>query len=117
MRWERRNDQSRNKRKQQINEEIVTDYAKLGGQGDPLGIEQEIKIWPYEQMVDAQPRIRCGEWDALTPLGSSDTNGSCNLNQLIRPFIWQQKKEHLPNSRLFSLDWPESIIERKQKER
>ena len=27
----------------------------MGRQGDPLGDMQEIEIWPYEQMVHAQP--------------------------------------------------------------
>ena len=27
------------------------------GEGDPLGIVQEVYIWPYEQMVYAQSRI------------------------------------------------------------
>ena len=35
------------------------------GEGDPLGIVQVIKIWPYEQqVVYAHPKIRPGEWDA-----------------------------------------------------
>ena len=36
----------------------------MDGEGDPLGIMQEIEIWPNEQMVFAQPRICPGEWDA-----------------------------------------------------
>ena len=35
----------------------------MGGQSDPLGIVQEIEIWPYEQMVYAHPSIRFGERD------------------------------------------------------
>ena len=42
--------------------------TRLDGQGDPLGIVQEIEIWPYEQMVYAQPRICPGERDAQNPL-------------------------------------------------
>ena len=56
----------------------------MGGQGDPLGIVQEIKeikIWPYEQIVYAQPRICPGEWDAQNPLEFWDKNGSSNLGQ------------------------------------
>ena len=30
------------------------DKARLGRKGDPLGIVQEIKIWPYNQMLCAQ---------------------------------------------------------------
>ena len=33
-----------------------------GWEGDLLGIVQEIEIWPYEQMVFAQPRIRFLFW-------------------------------------------------------
>ena len=42
-----------------------TSISNLGGEGDPLGIVQEVKIWPYEQMVYAQPRICSGKvlWD------------------------------------------------------
>ena len=42
MRWQRRNDQSHNKRMQQISAERVQDKTYLGGQGDPQGDVQEI---------------------------------------------------------------------------
>ena len=29
----------------------------LNGEDDPLGTVQEIEIWPYEQVVYAQPRM------------------------------------------------------------
>ena len=45
----------------QIIKEILKDQTWLGGQGNPLGIVQEIEIWPYEQMVYAQHRICLGE--------------------------------------------------------
>ena len=32
----------------------VQDWVWLGGKGDPLRIEQVIKIWPYYQMVYVQ---------------------------------------------------------------
>ena len=51
---------------------------KLGGQGDPLEIVQETEVWPYKQMVYVQPSICPGEWEAQTPLGFGDTNGSPN---------------------------------------
>ena len=35
----------------------------MSGQSDPLGIAQESEVWPYEQMVYAQPRIGPGERD------------------------------------------------------
>ena len=40
-----------------------------GRDGHPLGIVQEIEIWPYEQVVYIQPGISPGEWDAQTSLG------------------------------------------------
>ena len=58
MWWQRRNDQSHEKRMQPISTERVQDKTRLGGQGDPLGNVQEIEIWPYEQMVYAQPSAR-----------------------------------------------------------
>ena len=54
-------------------------------QGDQLRIVQEIEVWPYKQMAYAQPNICPGEWDARTPLGFWDTNGSPNLGQTTRP--------------------------------
>ena len=51
-------DQSYNKKKLlQISPERKQDYTRLGEQGDPLGIEQENEVWPYEQMVYAQLRF------------------------------------------------------------
>ena len=52
---DRRNDQSHNKRMQQISTEAVQGELRLGRQGDPLGNVQEISIRPYKQMVYAQP--------------------------------------------------------------
>ena len=51
-------------------------------EGDPLGIVQEIEIWPYKQVVYAQPRIHCGEWDAQSSLGFWDIDGSPDLRQM-----------------------------------
>ena len=36
----------------------------MDGKGDPLGIVQEIEIWPYNQIVQAQTRIPHRGWDA-----------------------------------------------------
>ena len=63
-----------------------------GGEGDPLGIVQEVWIWPYKQIVFAQPRICSGKWDAQTSLGFWDTNRSLNLGQTTWPGDNQQKK-------------------------
>ena len=41
----------------------VQDYTRLGRKGDSLGIMQEIKIYPYYQVVCAQTRIRLREWE------------------------------------------------------
>ena len=49
------------------------------------------EIYPYEQMVHAQPRICPGEWDAQTPMGFWRINGSPNLGQNTRPYNNQQK--------------------------
>ena len=38
---------------QQICTDGIQDYARRGRKGDPLGIVQEVKVWPYEQMVSA----------------------------------------------------------------
>ena len=59
---------------------IISEWSKLtqreyktrhdsGGEGDSLGIVQEIEIWPYYEMVYAQIRIRPGEWDTQDSLG------------------------------------------------
>ena len=59
MWWLRRNDQSQ-KWMQQRSTESVLDWAWLGRQGDSLGIEQIIEIWPYEQIVYTQPESTLG---------------------------------------------------------
>ena len=41
-------------------------FLRIGpdsGQGDPLGIMQEVWICPYNQVVYTPPRIHPGEWD------------------------------------------------------
>ena len=43
-------------------------------------------------MVYAQLRICPAEWDAETPLGFWDPNGSPNLGQKTRPYNNQQKE-------------------------
>ena len=58
-------------------------------------IRLEFEIWPYEQMVYAQPRICLGKGDAQTPMGFLDTNGSPNLGQSTRPYNNQQKTGEL----------------------
>ena len=50
MRWQKRNDQSHNKRMQQISTEGVQGGTRLGRQGNPLGNVQEISIRPYKQI-------------------------------------------------------------------
>ena len=86
MWWKKRNDQSHNKRMQQISTERIQDLAWSGKQGDPLGIVQEVEVWPYEQMVYAQHRIFPIEWGAHTPLGIWDTNWSPNIGQTTRSY-------------------------------
>ena len=48
---------------QQTSVKRVQDQTWLGGEGDPVRIMQEIKIWPHKQMVHEQTRIPPGEWD------------------------------------------------------
>ena len=62
MRWQRQNDQSHNKRMQQISTEGVKVKTRLGQQGDPLGNVQEIPIRSYKQMVYAQPTTYPKKW-------------------------------------------------------
>ena len=87
MRWLRQNDQSHNKQMQQISTKRI--LAQLGGQGDPLEIVQEIKIRSNKWLVYAQLRICCKKWDAQTPMGFWDTNGSPNLGPMTRPYNTQ----------------------------
>ena len=53
------------------------------------------EIWPYEQMVYAQPSICPVKWNAQIPLGFWDTNGSPNLGQMTRPSNNQQQKKRI----------------------
>ena len=57
----------------------------IGGEGDPLGIVQEIEIWQYYQMVHTQTRIIAAEWDALDSLGFWDIKKWPNPDQKTRP--------------------------------
>ena len=38
----------------QTSTERILDWTRLGGGGYPLGILQEVKIWPYCQMEHAK---------------------------------------------------------------
>ena len=57
----------------------------MSGEGDPLGIVQEVELWLYERMVYVQTRICPRKWDAQNSLGFWYTNGSLNLDQKTRP--------------------------------
>ena len=48
---------------QQTSTEGVSDETWLGGHGNLQGNVQEIKIWPYEQIVFAQPSICPRKWN------------------------------------------------------
>ena len=50
-------------------------------------------------MVYAQPKSRFGKWDALSPFGFLDTNGSSNLGLTIRPDDNQQQQHHPPQKK------------------
>ena len=58
---------------------------RLGWEGDPMGIVQEILVWPYQRVVYEQPRIHPGEWDAQNSPGFWDTNGWPNLDKMTTP--------------------------------
>ena len=95
----------------------------MGGEGDPLGILQEIELWPCEQVVYAQPRIHPVEWDVWNSRGFWDSNRSLDTGQTIRPSNSQKKKErkkerkreNLPNSELCRPGEPQSENKREQK--
>ena len=75
--------------------QLAQKEKRLGGQSDPMGIEQKILIWPYEQIVYAQPRICPGEWDAQILQEFWDTKDL--LISARRPdlIIIKNKKEEL----------------------
>ena len=55
------------------------------GKGDPLGIVQEIDIWPFEWMVHAQTRTCFEEWDAQSSLEFWEIKKSSDPSQKIKP--------------------------------
>ena len=55
----------------------------MGGQGDPLGIVQEIEIRPNYEMVYAQTRICPGEWDAWIPKACWNRKGFRSDDQTL----------------------------------
>ena len=76
----------------------LEDLTWLGGKGYPLGIVQEIDVWPYYQIVHVQTRICPGEWDSLR---FWDTNRSSYPSHKTRPYDnkkqtqKRQKRENL----------------------
>ena len=64
MWWQTLNNQSYKNEMQQTCTEGVQNHARLLGEVVLLGIEQDIKIWPFYQLVYAQSRICPEEWDA-----------------------------------------------------
>ena len=66
---------------QRISAKRVYDKTWLSRESNPLGMVQKMLIWPYEQVLHAQPRIHPGEWDAHTSMTFWDTNRSPNLGQ------------------------------------
>ena len=69
----------------------------MSGQGDQLGDVQEIWIWPFKQMVYAQPSICPRKWHTPTSMGLWHANGSSDLDQKTRPYSNQQKQKKLAN--------------------
>ena len=78
---------------------------------------KKFKFDHTKKIVYAQPRICPEEWNAQTPLGFWDTNGSSNLGQTTRPSNNQQEKENLPNCGLCYPGWPQSKIESEKKDK
>ena len=60
-----------------IQKEYKTQY-RWGGEGDWLGIVQEIKILSYKQMLNAQTGIYLRKWDAENSLKHWDKNKPLN---------------------------------------
>ena len=69
-----------------------------GGEGDSLGIIQEIKIRSCEQMVYAWPRTCPGEWDAQIALRFWDTNESRYVGLTDRKLrkLWNMRLTVIP---------------------
>ena len=82
------------KRMQQTGTKWGQVHTRLGWEGDPLGIVQEIKISPYNQMVYAQTRIR--PWKKKTHKILWDvkiqTDHPILARRLHLIFNWQEKK-------------------------
>ena len=74
---------------------------------------QEIYVWPYKQVVYAQPGIHTGERDTQTLLGFWDANDYLISARRPNLEIFNNKKESLPNSGL--CNGPHSKIKRKWK--
>ena len=87
----------------------------MGGEGDQLGIVQEIRTWPYDQVVYSQPGIRPRDWDVQSSLGFSDTNRSPNPGQTTRLTIVNKRQENLRNNEFDGPDRRQSKIKRKRK--
>ena len=63
----------------------------------------KVQIWPYEQMVYAQHRMRPRKWATQTPLWFWNTNGSPNLSKTTRPDNNKKKKA---NCQIMNFDVP-----------
>ena len=50
-------------------------------------------IWPWQEIVYAQPSTCPRKWHIQSPIGRWHTHGSPNLDQKIRPYNNQQKKK------------------------
>ena len=63
-----------------------------GKESWPLGIMQEIEIWPFYEIVYPQTRICPREWDRPRSLELWDTSRSPSFSQIIRLSADLQKK-------------------------
>ena len=85
---------------QQTSTKWLQNETWVGEESDPLGIVQEIEIWPYYQMVYAQTRNFPGELGAWNSLRFLVINRSPNLGQMTRRSDSKQKYKNLPISGL-----------------
>ena len=100
---------------QQTDTKRIQEQTRLGEKDDPLGIVQEIKIWPYYQMVDALTRLSPKNeknkilWDFET-----QTNHLIPIQRLN--FVNQQEEKDLSTSGFCHSIRQESENKRKRKD-
>ena len=76
---------------QQISRKGVSGETQLGGKDNPFGIDQEIEIWPYYEMVYAQTRINQRGWEALNSLRFWDAKRSPHPGKKSRQTVNERR--------------------------